>query len=234
MLGTAFYTAFLLLEREVKRVGKNPDIAYNILIMAIVGGIAGAKIFHVLDHLQDFTRDPKGMLLSGAGLSVMGGYVFAILGAYGVIRFMKEDFLEIVDLAAPAMSIGYAIGRIGCHVSGDGCYGITTSMGIGVAYPNGISPISTTVFPTPLFESLFAFLLTGILLQLAAISLPKGFRFFLYLVLSGLARFTVEFIRTNPKILGALTQAQITGIAFSVIGIAGIIYVYTRKKAVTS
>lgn len=230
MLGIAFYSAFLLLERELKRVEKDPDLAYSILIMAIVGGIVGAKVFHILDYFDEFLRDPRGMILSGAGLSVLGGYVFAILGSYVIVRKAKEDFLSMADLASPALSLGYAVGRIGCHVSGDGCYGVTTSSVLGVAYPNGIVPVSIPVFPTPLFESLVAFIITGILLHLATSNLPRGFRFSLYLLLSGLARFSVEFIRTNPKVLLGLSQAQVTSLLFLAAGVVGIILSMRKRQ----
>ncbi len=230
MLGLAFYLGFLLLERELKLAGKNPDMAYNILIIAIVGGIVGAKVFHILEYPGEFINDPTGMIFSGAGLSVMGGYLFAFLGAYVAIRYMKESFLQIADLASPGLSLGYAIGRIGCHVSGDGCYGVASSSWIATSYPNGIVPISTTVLPTPLFESLGAFLITALLLSLGRRELPTGLRFFLYLTLSGLARFIVEFVRRNPEFLAGLSQAQIVGILFTLAGIAGMFLSLQRWK----
>jgi phosphatidylglycerol:prolipoprotein diacylglycerol transferase len=233
MLGLGFYLAFLLLERELKLAGKDPELAYKILLTAIPSGIAGAKLFHILEHFKDFERDPFGMIFSGAGLSALGGFTVALLASIILIKYNKENFLRIFDLVAAPMSLGYAIGRIGCHVSGDGCYGIETSSIFGTSYPNGIVPMTPYVFPTPLFESLFAFILVALFLQLRKRNNPDGWIFFIYLILTGLARFFVEFIRLNPVIALGMTQSQLISIVFVFTGAAGLIFlfIYNKKTA---
>lgn len=230
MLGLGFYLAFLLTEREFKIAGKDPELAYKILLAAIPSAIAGAKIFHILEHLDEFFKDPSGMIFSGAGLSAYGGYIFAFIFSIILIRMNKESILEIFDLTAPAMAIGYAVGRIGCHVSGDGCYGKTTDSIIGMAYPNGIVPSSAEVYPTPLFESFYAFLLFALLMQLRKKGFRSGTVFFAYLVINGIGRFAVEFIRVNPEILFGFTQAQLVAIVFSATGLIGLLMV-NRKNS---
>lgn len=230
MLGLGFYFAFLLLEREFIFRGKNPDLAYKILLAAIPCGIIGSKLFHILEHLDEFKADPKGMIFSGAGLSAYGGILLSLLVGYIVIRLSKESFLEITDYAAPSLMLGYCFGRFGCHVAGDGCYGIATNSFWGTAYPNGIVPSTLTVFPTPLFEIVFAVLATGALLKLRKYTFPKGTLFFIYLFLTGFPRFLVEFIRTNPKLIGIFSQAQVVSIGLMCAAIAGITYNYIKSR----
>jgi len=170
------------------------------------------------------------MIFSGAGLSVYGGFVLAILVSIYVIKKSNENILTVLDLASPPMALGYAIGRLGCHVSGDGCYGIATSSFLGMAYPNGIVPSTAEVLPTPLFESLFSFIIVIFLLQLRKKELTNGKIFFIYLILNGCARFTVEFIRLNPEVAFSLTQAQMVAILFFTTGLLGLFLISKRKK----
>jgi phosphatidylglycerol---prolipoprotein diacylglyceryl transferase len=230
MLGLGFYFAFLLFERELKLRHKDPELAYKILLAAIPCGIIGAKVFHILEHLQQFRADPWGMLFSGAGLSVYGGLLLALLVSYIISKRNKENFLEITDIVAPSLALGYCFGRFGCHVAGDGCYGIESSSLLAIPYPNGIVPSSQAVYPTPLFEVFFSFLVVGFLLKLRKKELPTGTIFFLYLILNGVPRFLVEFIRLNPKIFLGMTQAQWVALGLIAAGIAGLL-INLKKKA---
>jgi phosphatidylglycerol---prolipoprotein diacylglyceryl transferase len=225
MLGLAFYLAFLLTERELTLRGKDPELAYKLLLVIIPSAIVGAKIFHILENMGEFLRDPKGMIFSGAGLSVYGGFILAFLLSMILIRKNKENILEIFDITVPAMTLAYGIGRLGCHVSGDGCYGIATSSFLGTPYPNGIVPITAAVFPTPLFESFFSFMLFILFMKLRKKELPTGIIFFIYLILNGTARFMVEFIRLNPSVALNLTQGQIVAIFYIITGALGIFLV---------
>ncbi|HQO22164.1 MAG TPA: prolipoprotein diacylglyceryl transferase [Spirochaetota bacterium] len=230
LLGLAFYLAFLLLEREMKLRGKNHEMASTILIVAIPSAIIGAKLFHIIDNLEQFFASPKDMILSGDGLSVYGGIIVAFAACYFVVKKYKESYLETADMVAPAVALGYAVGRIGCHVSGDGCFGVVTDSIFTTSYPNGIVPTSIGVFPTPLFESFFSFLVCAFLLNLRKRELPKGTMIFTYMLLNAVARFAVEFIRVNPKVAFSLTQAQIIAIVIFVLGIAGIVYNFRKKQ----
>ncbi len=225
MLGLGFYMAFLLLERELKLHKKDPELAYKILLTVIPAGIIGAKLFHIIDNWSQFLSDPMGMIISGAGLSVYGGYILSIIICIYIIRKNNENVLSILDLASAPMALGYAIGRLGCHVSGDGCYGIETGSFLGTPYPNGIVPSTANVLPTPLFESFFSFLIVITLLQLRKKELTPGIIFFIYFMLNGAARFTVEFYRRNPIVAFGLTQAQLIAILFFITGLLGLVLV---------
>ena len=232
MLGLAFYLGFLLAEREFKIHGKDPELAYTVLFWVIPSAIIGAKIFHIIEHFDEFLMDKSGMIFSGAGLSVYGGFIFAFITSIIIIKIKKENTLEMFDIVAPALALGYGIGRIGCHVAGDGCFGIQSASMFAVSYPNGIVPSTQFVYPTPLFESLFAFCVFFFLMQYRKTVHPAGRLIFLFLILFGLPRFFVEFIRVNPEFVMGLSHAQVISILFILTGIAGVLY--TNKKAARS
>jgi len=229
MLGLAFYLAFLLTERELIIRDKDPELAYKLLLLIIPSAIVGAKIFHIFENFDEFLSDPRGMIFSGAGLSVYGGFILAFLLSMILIRKNNESILGIFDLTVPAVALAYGVGRLGCHVSGDGCYGIATTSFLGTPYPNGIVPTTAEVFPTPLFESFISFMFFVLLMKLRKREMPAGKLFFIYMILNGSARFLVEFIRLNPKVAFGLTHSQITGIFFIITGIIG--WVLVEKKA---
>ncbi len=228
MLGLGFYLAFLLLEREFKLRDINPELAYKILLLAIPCGIVGSKIFHILEHLDQFAADPVNMIFSGSGLSAYGGYVMAFFLAILMIKKNNERILRVFDAAAPSLALGYCFGRFGCHVAGDGCFGTETMSFWGTPYPNGIVPSSIPVYPTPLFEVFISFIAVGILLKMRKLELKEGRLFFTFLIFSGMPRFIVEFIRRNPELVAGLSQAQIIGILFVLTGVIG--WIYTGKK----
>ncbi len=232
LLGTAFYIGFLLLEREFTLKKIDPELAYKLLIVVIPSAIIGAKIFHIFENFSEFLSAPSAMIFSGAGLSVYGGFVLSFISAMVVIKINNEGILKIFDATSPTMALGYAIGRLGCHASGDGCYGLPTASFIGMAYPNGIVPVTVNVFPTPLFESFASLIFFLILMRLRKLEMKTGILFFIYLIMNGSARFTIEFIRLNPVTSLGITQAQIIALCFITVGIAGIIFV--NKKGVIS
>ena len=231
MLGLAFYMAFLSTERELKLRNKDPELAYKVLLTIIPSAIVGAKMFHILENLSEFFKDPFGMLFSGAGLSVYGGFILAFILAIIVIKKNNEKVLVIYDVTTPPMAIGYAVGRMGCHFSGDGCYGIATSSFFGTPYPNGIVPTSSYVLPTPMFESFISMLFFIVVLKIRKRDMPDGKLFFIYLILNGSARFSMEFLRLNPKVIMDITQAQIIAILFILTGILGWILVERKSRS---
>jgi len=229
MLGLAFYLGFLVGEREFIIRGKDPELAYRLLLSSIPSAIVGAKIFHILDYKEQFMQDKWGVIFSGSGLSVYGGLIFALIAAIVVIRLFGENVLEVFDASCPTIALGYGIGRFGCHFAGDECYGITTSSFFGTAYPNGIAPATAEVLPTALFESLCSFIILFFILAFRKREMPAGKVFFVYLMLNGATRFFVEFVRINPKIFFWFTQAQLIALLLVATGFAGLLYLGSKS-----
>jgi phosphatidylglycerol:prolipoprotein diacylglycerol transferase len=221
-----FLTAGALIARRLGELGKPVDWAYEMAFAALVGGLVGSRLDYVLQNWDRASDDLLGSFFSGSGLVWLGGVVG---GAIGVILWARwRGFLEprLFDLAAPALALGYAIGRVGCQLSGDGDYGKATDMPWGMAYPEGTVSTLQEVHPTPVFETLAMGLVALLLWQLRDRFRPGGL-FALYLVLAGVERLLIELIRRNDDVLLGLTQAQL----FSVAMVLGGLYWLSRLRA---
>jgi phosphatidylglycerol:prolipoprotein diacylglycerol transferase len=137
--------------------------------------------------------------------------------------------LRTLDLAAPAAAVGYGLGRIGCFLSGDGCYGIPTNLPWGMSFPNGITPTTVRVHPTPLYEMAAALLIGLWLWRRGGKPHAQGAILGQYLLLTGIARFLVEFIRRNPKVIWGLSNAQLASAGAALAGIGLIAWAATRQ-----
>jgi phosphatidylglycerol:prolipoprotein diacylglycerol transferase len=223
MLWLAAVTAAVIVDRGFRRARIAAD-AVGIVAIAVVAGIVGAKIWHVLDTPSEFREAGWRVLWDTAGFAWYGGLVFGIAALLLQGWRAKIGPLRMLDLAAPAAAVGYAIGRIGCFLSGDGCYGIATTLPfpLGMSFPQGIEPTApgVRVLPTPLFELCAGLLIGWYLWRRAGRPHPVGMITGQYLLLSALARFLVEFVRRNPKVLLDLSNAQLASLGAALAGIA--------------
>jgi phosphatidylglycerol:prolipoprotein diacylglycerol transferase len=208
--------------RRMREVGKPPDWAYEIVFAALVGGLIGARIDYIVQNWDSAHRDLLGSLFSGSGLVWLGGVVG---GAITVVLWAwRRGFLglALLDYAAPLLALGYAIGRVGCQVSGDGDYGKASGLPWAMAYPHGTKPTDVEVHPTPVYETLAMGLIALALWRLRDRFRP-GILFALWLVLSGLERLLVEFIRRNDTIALGLTLPQIVSVVLMAAGAAWLV-----------
>jgi phosphatidylglycerol:prolipoprotein diacylglycerol transferase len=227
MLWLAAVAAAFVMDRNFKRANIDAD-AVGMVAVTVVAGIVGAKLWHVLDTPIEFREMGWRVLWDSAGFAWFGGLLFGISALVFQGWWAKLGGLRTLDLAAPSAAIGYGIGRIGCFLSGDGCYGIPTNLPWGMSFPYGIEPTLVRVQPTPLYE-LAAGLLIGLWLWWRG-RRTRGTGEIVgeYLVLSGIARFLVEFVRRNPKILWGLSNAQLAS-AGSVVAGALLIWWAARR-----
>lgn len=137
MLGISFFVANYLLTIEFKRNKLDPNIASTMIILALVFGIAGSRLFSLLENWEDFINHPIEMIFSPGGLTYYGGMLTVIIVFIVYLRKKKLNFLLIGDIAAPALAIAYGIGRIGCQLAGDGDYGLPTRLPWGTIFANG-------------------------------------------------------------------------------------------------
>lgn len=238
MLWVAAVTAAFLADRAFKRAHLEAD-AVGMVAVAVVAGIVGAKLWHVLDTPSDFQAIGWRALWDPAGFAWYGGLTFGILAL--VIQGWKSKVgaVRILDLAAPAAAIGYGIGRIGCLLSGDGDYGIATGQvhflvwtfhPWGMSFPHGLVPTLTPVYPTPIYELVGALIIGWWLWRRLGRPHATGAILGYYLLLTGLARLLVEFIRRNPKVLFGLTNAQLASVGAMIAGV-GLIWWCSRRPA---
>jgi phosphatidylglycerol---prolipoprotein diacylglyceryl transferase len=219
--GIAFALCFVsvgvTLAVRLRELGRPVDWAYEATFAALIGGLIGARLDFIIQNWSDVHGELLKNVFSGSGLIWFGGFVGGALGV--CLWAWRRNYLglELLDLGAVPLSVGYAVGRIGCQLSGDGDYGIHTSLPWGMSYPDGTVPTTDTVHPTPVYESVTMGLVAVVLWQLRDRVRP-GALFALYLVLAGTERLLVEFIRRNEEIVAGLTQAQLISIAMIAAG----------------
>ncbi len=145
MLGIAFLVGNLLLTAELRRLGRDPGLATTVTMLGLIGGVAGAKLFHILENWSEFLARPTDTLFSSGGLTFYGGFLLATLFIFLYFRSRKLSLLSFADVAAPALAIGYGFGRIGCQLAGDGDYGIPTDLPWAMTYPHGTVPTLSSI-----------------------------------------------------------------------------------------
>lgn len=234
MMALAFLSAAYLTGKELDRKGYNADIASSLVIWAAVGGIAGARLWLVVDDWNGFIADPFGSLFSGAGFVWYGGLIGGALAvAWAAKHYYNLGFLLIADCVAPGLALAHGIGRIGCQLAGDGDWGSVTTLPWGMAYERAIIgwdyPPGVRVHPTPIYEMLAYFLIAGLLWRWRTREQPDGSIFAWYLILASIARFLVEFVRINPRIWLDLSAAQWTAVVLALAGAA--LLVFNRSTA---
>jgi phosphatidylglycerol:prolipoprotein diacylglycerol transferase len=216
-----FLACGLVVARRLRELGKPVDWAYEIVFAALIGGVVGARAYYLIEHFSQAKNDLLGSVFSGTGLVWYGGAIGGAIGVIGWMRWRHALELRMLDMCATALALGYAIGRIGCQVSGDGDYGIRSSLPWAMGYPHGTvpTPPGVRVQPTPIYETVSMCLVAYLLWWLRDRVRP-GVIFALYFLLSGLERFLVEFIRRNSEVLAGLTAPQLESLALMVIGAA--------------
>ncbi len=219
LMSLAFLVAGYVMQRDFARKHEPPDLAWEIVVFGMVGGLVGARLHQGLYHWSAFIAEPFGFVSGRSGLVWYGGVLGGVLATVWPIRRSRVSYASALDTGALGLTIGLAIGRLGCHLSGDGDWGTPTSLPWGVAYPNATAgwpyPPGIFVHPAPLYEMLALLGIFVLLLRLRTPIAPAGTLFAVYLLLSGVTRLLVEFIRTNPPVLLGLTEAQSTSIVLS-------------------
>ncbi|MDQ3100327.1 MAG: prolipoprotein diacylglyceryl transferase [Bacteroidota bacterium] len=247
----------LLAEPKRTEVAMMPhEHAGNVTLTAAIWGLIGAKLFHWLenpDEFMQFIRNPgPGSLFSG--LTMYGGLIFA--GAMVIRYFVRHGIpaMHGADSAAPGVMLAYGVGRMGCHVAGDGDWGIVNNsaspswmphwlwsytypnnvnaVGIpiteGTCFPGYCTVLPEPVFPTPLYELMACLLLFGLLWAYRKQARPAGMIFFSFLILNGIERFFIEKIRVNVRVFGDITQAEIIAVLLVLAGVAGILWIRNK------
>jgi phosphatidylglycerol:prolipoprotein diacylglycerol transferase len=218
MMALAFVVGGLTLRWQLKKSGVRSDFAWVMVIVAIIGGIFGAKIHYLIIHPEAWPEN----LWSGRGLVWFGGMFGALLAAAIVTLLSKVRLMAVADGGAFAMATGYAVGRLGCFLVGDD-YGKATDLPWGMAFPKGSPPVDVPVHPTQLYEILASLLIFALLVWVFSPKIKReGTLFFIYLILAAVERFLVEFVRTNPAVALGLTQQQWISVVLFVLGIVGV------------
>ncbi|MBP1649540.1 MAG: prolipoprotein diacylglyceryl transferase [Bacteroidetes bacterium] len=252
MLGIGFLLGSFILARELKRKKLDPNMASTVTVLAVIFGIAGAKILFLIEDWNHFVKDPIGMAFSPGGLTWYGGFILGLAAVITYVRRKKVPVLRFLDALGVALILAYGVARLGCHLSGDGDYGFPTDLPWGTnyengtyppsrafaifpeitsQYPGGLVPDSTPCHPTPVYELLLGTLGFAILWRLRKKPYPDGKLFMIYLMLSSTFRFLVEFLRLNPRIIFGLSEAQVISIPLFLAGLLIMLYLDRKQRA---
>ena len=213
----AFVAAGAVLARRLVELDLPVDWAYEFLFAGLIGGLIGARVDFLIQNWDDVSDDLLGNLFSGSGLVWFGGMIGGTLGVVLWARWRRWLGLQLLDVASVPLALGYAIGRIGCQVSGDGDYGQPSDLPWAMAYPEGTVATDVEVHPTPIYETL-AMGGAALLLWRLRERWAPGVVFALYLVLAGAERLLVEFIRRNDAVVAGLTLPQVVSLVMIAAG----------------
>jgi prolipoprotein diacylglyceryl transferase len=233
------------------------DRVGEITIIALVFGLLGAKLFDIFENWDDFLKNPSSYIFSPAGLTFYGGLICAALAIWFYAKKHKIGFWHLNDAAAPGLMLAYAVGRIGCHVAGDGDWGIVNTHPKPFSwlpnwmwaydYPHNVNEagvriagcidtkycnvLPQPVYPTPFYETVICLLLFLVLWSLRKKLKIPGTLFAIYLMLNGIERFFIEKIRVNTRMhfLGLHpTQAEVVATLLFIGGL--IIFIALRRN----
>ncbi len=244
MVFLAFMAAAFVHRAGMREEGLDPQISWDILFMAVLGGILGAKAYYLLLNFPLLLQDPLSLLLSRGGLVWYGGFLGGLLLVVWQIRRGGLPLPTLADITAPALAVGYGVGRVGCFLVGDD-WGRPTGSWVGIRFPQGTPPTRVDIIerefgiqvdpeliarygevvpvhPTQLYEVGLSLLIFALLWTLRKHSHGKGWLFMLWLALAGGERFLVEFFRAkDDRFFGVLTLAQLISLLLVAAGVLG-------------
>lgn len=204
-----------LFRRELTRAGL-PDKAGDAGFAGIVGGLVGAKLLWVVEHLGE--EPLADLLLSRGGMSWFGGFAGGLIAGLVIIRRYRLPVIAILAAATPALAIGHAIGRIGCFLVGDD-YGRPSTLPWAVAFPEGLPPTTVPVHPTQLYEAAALIPIAWLLFRWRQQQRDERIVLGRYFVMAGALRFAIEFVRVNERVVGPFTVAHIASLLAMVLGL---------------
>lgn len=234
---------------------------WSILFIAIVAALAGSKLFDIFDNFSQFMNHPVRSLLSFSGFAFYGGFVAAVVVLLFYVKMIGLNWKHVIDCSAPAILLGYAIGRLGCHLSGDGCWGIANTMAQphllawlpdwmwaynfphnvanqGISIAGCIGPhcrqLAQPVFPTSLYESMISLASFGVIWSMRIRFKAPVVLFGMFMILNGMERFLIEKIRVNNKysLPGMhVSQAEVIATLLIILGVGVIIWCRKQHKA---
>jgi len=241
------------LVRQYEELGKLPAHSHtfvtDMVFVSVLAGIVGARVFDILDNLDRFVANPISMIFTRAGFSIYGGLCFGIVAGVIFVKRRSVPVIPMLDATAPAMMLGYGIGRLGCQIAGDGDWGIAANM---LLKPNwlpgwawaqtydgniaGVIIAPPGVYPTPIYELMMALAISWVLWRLRLNNNRAGYLFSTYLLLAGFERLLIEKIRINTRydLFGVhLTQAEAISFFLVLAGLVGVLMTLHKQRTWT-
>jgi phosphatidylglycerol:prolipoprotein diacylglycerol transferase len=220
-LVTGFFIGYFIFKAELKRRALTTVRPAGVVVLLCLVALLTSKLYWVLQNIT--TMSAARAFSSPAGFTYYGGLMGDFVAVLALAKYFRVPALSLCDALAAPCALGYGIGRIGCLLAGDGDYGLPTALPWGMTFPSGLIPTQIPVHPTPLYEFAGSALITCLLWRRGSPTrghtAPPGEVFALFLALTGAARFAVEFVKRNPKILFGLTNAQLVAFTTLLLGV---------------
>ena len=216
MMALGFLVGYWIALRRMKEEGLDPEDAANLLMVIMLGGVFGAKLYYAISFYLIYGDPFWASMFSRGGLVFYGGFIGGGLAGYLGCKYWQVPPIPLANAACISLAVGQAIGRVGCFLVGDD-YGSASDLPWAVAFPNGLPPVHYPVHPTMLYETVWLLLGAGFLWsrRMKSASLMGEF-----LIINGIGRFTIEFWRLNARVAFGLSEAQFIGLGLIVFGIA--------------
>lgn len=233
---TAVIAAIAIAVRQAKKKGIAEEQTYSLAMWAIIGGIIGARLFHVIDQFEFYAQNPAHIFqFQQGGLAIWGAMAGGSIAAVLYARMKHVPLAPLFDAATPALLTAQIIGRFGCIVNGD-AYGSITNLSWGFIYvhPNALIPANLAGLPThpyPVYEMLWnAMILVGVL-RFGPRFQKDGMIFLSYISCYSVGRFLLTFVRQERIIFADFQQAQIIALATFMVSTAALIYLMTKRPS---
>ena len=220
MMAAGFFMALVMTLMRGKKRNFDEDIIYGIFLCAMIGGMSGSRILYYIVEMPEILKNPSILWNFKTGYVVYGGIIGGVLCSYIYCRLRKVSFLSYFDLVMPAVALAQGIGRIGCLFAGC-CYGRETDAWYGITFRDSVyAPRGVKLIPTQMISSAGDFLICGLLLLYAKREPREGKVASLYLLLYGVGRFAIEFLRNDYRgSIGMLSTSQIISIGIVALGL---------------
>ncbi len=229
-----FVAGFILLGYRVHQSDITGIPFWHLVVLICGGAYVGSKIYYLFEAPRLFLKHPIEVFFSWNGSGWFGGFIACVTLLYLYMKHKGISLLHFLDVLIPAVPLGIIFGRFACFMAGDGCYGIPTDLPWGMSFPHGVLPTLLKVHPTQLYEMAANLIILLILLRIEKYSKGDGFLFGSYLVMGGMVRFAVEFIRLNPIAWWGLTAPQLISAGLFLWGMALLIRVFLAHRSLTA
>ena len=234
MIALAIVAIIFVTSREARRVGRSEAVIYSIALWAVIAGIIGARLLHVIDKWEYYIAHPR-QIIGFDGLAAYGAVLGALIAVLIYSWVNKLSFWQLGDIIAPGAALGHAIARVGCTINGC-CYGLPTFLPWAVIYthPDSHAILGVPTHPAQAYQLLWSLFVFGVLWKLRKRLKPEGCLFLLFLALYSAGDFGIRFFREGTPVLFELYQAQVIALAIFAVTAPWLVIRMRRSGALTS
>jgi phosphatidylglycerol---prolipoprotein diacylglyceryl transferase len=232
----AVLVAIAIAVKEAQKQGILVNEIYSLAPWVLIGGIIGARLFHVFDHWDYYISNPLQILMvQEGGLAVWGALVGGAIAVIAYVKIKRLPLAQLMDILVPALLVAQIIGRIGCTINGD-AWGSPTNLPWGFVYlnPGASIPVNlagVSTHPYPIYEMLWNGLILLLLLKIRSHFKTEGLMFLSYLSLYSLGRLILTSVRQENILFWGLQEAQVVAMILLVSSIAGFVYLIMAEKS---